>query len=246
MVMVSVSLFAADSPLPNAGAPIHVPFACADDELQAAGLNCDEDNPCRILLELTAVDTSANRLFLTGNLHTTSATLASILLMTEDNGLTWREAYQRIPFAALDQIQFLDFQHGWISGENVLTVARDPFLLATADGGLTWRLLPVFAEEQQPGAIQRFRFDSPTTGTLLLDRGVGKRYELYRTATGGAAWELLKTDSGSLSLPAGPPPAVTAWRLRADAKTSSWLLEENHGEIWHRIAAFSTEVTVCR
>jgi len=243
---LSGRLFAAEAPLENTGSPMHVAFACAGDDLQSAGLSCSEDEPCRIFLELSGVETSASRVFLTGNLHTTATTLSSILLVTGDNGRTWREAYRRIPFAALDQIQFVDFQHGWISGQNVQTLARDPFLLATDDGGLTWREQPIFGEEEQPGAIQRFHFDSPKAGTLLLDRGVGKRYELYRTASGGATWELLRADRDPIPFPGGPPTAASAWRIKADAKTSAWQVEQNRGEIWNHIAAFSTEAAVCR
>ena len=243
--LLAARLLAADAPLENAGSPMHVAFACAGDDLQAAGLSCSEDEPCRILLELSGAESGAGRVFLTGNLHTSSTTLSSILLVTEDNGRTWREAYRRIPFVALDQIQFVDFQHGWISGQNVQSLARDPFLLATDDGGITWREQPLFGEEQQPGAIQRFHFDSAKTGTLLLDRGAGKRYELYRTTSGGATWELLQADRAPISF-AGGPSAASAWRIRADGQTSAWQIEQNRGEIWHRIAAFSTEAAVCR
>jgi hypothetical protein len=239
-------LFAAEAPLENTGSPMRVAFACAGDDLQAAGLSCNEDEPCRILLELSAVETSAGRVFLAGNLHTTATTLSSILLVTEDNGRTWREAYRRIPYAALDQIQFVDFQHGWISGQNVQSLARDPFLLATDDGGVTWREQPIFGEAQEAGAIQRFHFDSVTTGMLLLDRGAGKRYELYRTASGGMTWDLVRADRDPIPFPGGPPSAATSWRIRADAKTSAWLIEQNRGDIWQRIAAFSTEAAVCR
>jgi len=239
-------LLAADAPLENTGSPMHVAFACAGDDLQSAGLSCTEDEQCRILLELSGVETSASRIFLTGNLHTTDTTLSSILLASEDNGRTWREAYPRIPFAALDQIQFIDFQHGWISGQNVQSLARDPFLLATEDGGITWRVQPIFGEEQEPGAIQRFHFDSPSAGTLLLDRGVGKRYELYRTTSAGAAWNLVRAEHDPIPFPGGPLVAASGWRIKADAKTSAWQIEQNREDIWHRIAAFSTEAAVCR
>jgi hypothetical protein len=236
---------AADAPLENAGAPMHVGFACAEDELREAGLSC-EDEPCPVLLELSGVESSASRVFLSGNLHTTSTTLASILLVTEDGGRTWSEAWKRIPYTALDQIQFVDFEHGWIAGENVQTVARDPFLLATADGGKTWRPQTLF-EEGQPGAIQRFWFESAKAGMLLIDRGLGKRYELYRTMTGGASWELVQASRDPLRFPGGrAKEATAAWRLRPDAKTASWQIERSRDEVWQAVAAFATEVTVCR
>jgi len=194
---LSIAL-AADSPLENTGAPMHVTFVC-DDEAKAA-LGCSEEEPCHVYLELSGLESSATRVFLSGNLHTTSTTLSSILLVTEDGGRTWREAWRRIPYTALDQIQFLDFEHGWIAGENVQTVARDPFLLVTEDGGQTWRSQPLF-EEGQPGAIERFWFDSAKAGVLLMDRGAGKRYELYRTQNGGATWELRQASRDPVRFP---------------------------------------------
>lgn len=234
---------ASDAPLENTGAPMRIPFVC-EDEARAA-LGCSEDEPCHVYLELSGLENSATRVFLSGNLHTTSTTLSSILLVTEDSGRTWREAWRRIPYTALDQIQFLDFEHGWIAGENVQTVARDPFLLVTEDGGQSWRSQPLF-EEGQPGAIERFWFDSAKAGALLVDRGAGKRYELYRTQNGGAAWELKQASRDPVRFPGGrAKDASSAWRLHADARTSSWQIEQNRDNVWQRVASFATDVAVC-
>ena len=225
---------------------MHAAFTCVDDDLREAGLGCSEEEPCKVLLELSGLETSASRLFVSGNLHTTSTTLSSILLVTEDGGRTWGEASQRIPFTALDEIQFIDFEHGWIAGENVQTVARDPFLLTTDDGGKTWNTQPLL-EEGQPGAILKFWFESPKNGTALIDRGPHNRQELYRTTTGGSSWELEKRAHGPLQLPGGrAKEATAAWRLRPDARTESWQIERNRGDTWQPMAAFATEVTVCR
>jgi hypothetical protein len=238
--------FGADTPMVYSGTPIHVAYTCVPDALRDAGLGCSEDEPCWIFLELSGVEAVASRLFVSGNLHTTSTTLGSILLLSEDGGRTWQEGWQRTPYLTLDEIQFIDFEHGWIAGENVQTVARDPFLLTTEDGGATWRVQPLFAEGQ-PGAIQRFWFESPKAGTVLVDRGVGNRYELYRTATGGASWELLQASRDPLRSPGGrAKEATAAWRLHPDARTASWQIEQNRDEVWRPVAAFATEITVCR
>jgi hypothetical protein len=246
LLLAASLLTGADAPLQNTGTPMHVAFTCDEDELRDAGLGCSEDEPCRVFLELSGLESTAGGVFVSGNLHTTSTTLASILLVTDDGGRAWSEAAKRIPFTALDEIQFIDFEHGWIAGENVQTVARDPFLLITGDGGKTWRPQPLF-EEGQPGAIQKFWFESAKTGTLLMDRGVGKRYELYRSGNGGETWELVKAAGEPLQFPGGRAKESTAaWRLRPDARTASWQIEQNRGETWQRVAAFATEVTVCR
>ena len=49
----------------------------------------------------------------------------AILLASDDGGKTWTEPVPRLRAAALDQIQFIDLQTGWISGQNL-----------SADGGL--------------------------------------------------------------------------------------------------------------
>jgi len=239
-------VLAADEPMVYTGAPVHVAYNCQEDALSAAGLGCTEDEPCRILLELSGVEAAASRLFLSGNLHTTDTTLSSILLVSEDGGHTWREAWNRIPYNSLDEIQFADFQHGWVAGENVQTVARDPFLLATEDGGVTWHTQPLFPEGQ-PGAIQRFWFTSAKAGIVLVDRGLGNRSELYRTETGGASWELMQASKEPLHFPGGPSQeAAAAWRLHFDARTGAWQIEQSRGDAWHVAAAFATEITVCR
>jgi hypothetical protein len=245
LLAASVAL-AADAPLENTGAPMRVRYDCGEKELREAGLSCSDDEPCRVYLELSGVESSASRVFLSGNLHTTSTTLASILLVTEDGGRTWREAWKRIPFTALEEIQFIDFEHGWIAGENVQTVARDPFLLTTDDGGKTWRSQPLF-EQGQPGAIQRFWFESAKAGMVLVDSGLGNRYALYRTMSGGASWELVEASRDPVRFPGGRAKETTeAWRLRPDARTASWQVEQNRDDVWQRVAAFATEVTVCR
>src|SRR5581483_4322195 len=127
---------------------MRVPYQCTTDDAQAAGLTCSEDHPCPVYVELANVESVGNRLFITGNLHTPDTTLLSILLASEDSGATWSEPYDRQRLSGLDQIQFIDFQNGWISGANLAGAPRDPFLLITTDGGKTWRERPVFDESR--------------------------------------------------------------------------------------------------
>ncbi len=121
--------------------------------------------------------------------------------------------------AGLDQIQFFDFQNGWISGANLLGAPRDPFFLITTDGGKTWRQRPVF-EESRLASIERFRFESPQNGSMLVDARLdNNRRELYETRTGGESWELKQASVDPIPFPGGnTTPAPTGWRLRADAK----------------------------
>src|SRR5579864_8774696 len=120
MPRLTTLLLAATALLPaqqlvNNGKPMRISAECKQDDLQSLGLSCSEDEPCPAYVELSAVEAVGSRIFLAGNIHTSTVTLSSILLASADDGKTWTEPYERIRFAALEQIQFFDFQHGWIS-----------------------------------------------------------------------------------------------------------------------------------
>ena len=129
-----------------------VSYDCPPGDIEQFGLNCSEKEPCQVLLELTSADVAGNRILVTGNLHTREATLFSLLLASDDGGLTWQEPAARLRNAALEQIEFWDPQTGWISGESIDPLARNPFLLLTGDGGRTWRQ-KVLQEDEKFGTI---------------------------------------------------------------------------------------------
>src|SRR5690348_7133218 len=173
--------------LENNGKPMVLPFQCTDDDMQWAGMSCPEDQPCPVYVELASLETVGNRIIVVANIHSQSTTLYSVLLKSEDAGATWQEPYQRMKGVGLDHVQFIDFQNGWISGEELVPVSRDPFLLITSDGGKSWRARPVFGEGGG-GAIRQFHFDSAASGALVIDRmesADSSRYELYETPNGG-------------------------------------------------------------
>ena len=224
---------------------MQVPFECTAADSQGAALTCSEEAPCAVFLELSGVEAVGNRIFVTGNLHTANATLYSILLATEDAGKTWTEAHPRIRFAALDQVQFLDFENGWISGANLLSAPRDPFFLLTTDGGKTWRERPIY-DESRLGVIERFWFDSRSSGTMLIDARYENRHELYETRTGGESWNLLRSSADPIPFPRDKEPVSTSWRLRADAPTHSYCLERSQGEQWQKVASFLVDIGKCK
>src|SRR4029077_12522453 len=128
-------------------------YACPADDVDRFGLTCSEDEPCDVFLELASAEGVGSTIFAAGNLHTVTTTLYGVLLMSGDGGKTWTEPIPRIQGAALDQVQFADFQHGFASGVTEEPLARDPFFLTTADGGKTWRRRPLFNETHY-GSIQ--------------------------------------------------------------------------------------------
>ena len=137
---------AGPQPLVNSGRPMTAPFGCSDDDILWAGMVCSATKPCPVYLELTYAESAGNSIFVTGNIHSSSITLYSVLLSSDDAGHTWREAHERIRGAALDRIQFVGTQNGWVSGQLNAPLSQDPFLLITTDAGKSWRQQPIFDE----------------------------------------------------------------------------------------------------
>jgi hypothetical protein len=230
----------------RAQAPLKIDKVCSAEDVEFFGLTCSEDDPCPVFLELAAVETNGLSLFLTGNLHTVNTTLLALLLRSDDAGKTWTESPKRIRSAALEQIQFADFQHGWIGGVKLEPLPKDPFLMITADGGTTWQPAPLF-EDTHFGSIQQFWFDSTTNGQLILDasQGQNKRYELYETKTGGKSWEQREAATRETQLPHARPREYASWRVRTDAE--AYRVERKSGaEGWETVASFAIHAGDCR
>lgn len=234
------------APVENTGKPMHIAFECSEADTQSSGLNCSEEEPCPVYLEVANIEAVGNKLFLPGNLHTSTTTISSILLVTEDAGKTWIEPHPRIRSAGLDQIQFIDFQNGWISGANLQNAPRDPFLLLTTDGGKTWRQRPIY-EDSRLGVIERFWFDTPQDGVMLVDaRLEANVHELYETRAGGESWSLRQASADPIRLPKTRERGPSGWRIRADAATSSYVVEKSEGERWQKVASFLVRVGTCK
>lgn len=235
--------------LHNDGKPMVIPFSCTDDDMQWAGMTCSEEQPCPVYVELSALETAGNRLIVAGNIHTESVTLDSLLLLSEDGGVTWHEPYERMRGVGLDHIQLIDFQNGWISGETLVPVSRDPFLLITSDGGQSWRLRPIVGDGIG-GAIQQFHFDSAKDGTLVLDRkesADSSRYELYETPNGGETWIIRRTSDKPLTISDASTDAASGnWRIHADARTKSFAIEKRQDDHWSTAASFLIQIGVCK
>jgi photosystem II stability/assembly factor-like uncharacterized protein len=226
-------------------------YACPEEDVEAFGLTCAEDEPCPVFLELASVDALGSTLFLSGNLHTQQTTLYGVLLSSADGGKTWTEPFKRLRSAALEQIQFADFQHGWVSGEMLDPLPRDPFLLVTADGGKTWRQRPLF-EETRFGSILQFWFDSAQSGELVLDRSQGSTpsYELYESMTGGDSWNVKELTKKQPQLSKARSRESATWRVRVDAASKTYRIErrvtEAAGQRFETVAAFAVAAGECK
>ncbi len=232
-----------------AGQPIRVPFECAEEELQSVGLVCTEDEPCSIFLELSGIASAGKKLFLAGNMHAQSGTIASIFLSSGDNGTTWREPVKRFRGSAIEQVEFYDLEHGWASGGSQYPLPRDPFFLVTTDGGQTWRNRPL-TEDGGAGSIQRFWFDSAQHGEMFVDAGKsspGGRYHAYESQTGGESWMIRGLGNQVPTLKHVPPPSAEEdLRVRASASAAEWLVERRNGEKWETVASFLIESASCK
>lgn len=193
------------------------------------------------------MDALGARLLVSGNLHTAATTLYGILLSSEDGGRTWTEPMRRLRSATLEQIQFVDFTNGWISGQFIDPLPRDPFMLLTTDGGKTWRQRPLF-EERRVGSIAQFWFDSRTHGELVFDRSQGgaTRHELYESMTGGESWSVKEVTTTAIRLKKARPKEEAVWRAQADAGTRTYRIERRGGEKWETLASFLIRVAECK
>jgi photosystem II stability/assembly factor-like uncharacterized protein len=210
-------------------------------------MTCSEDEPCPIYLELSAAEGVGNRIFAAGNIHSDTVTLYSVLLSSDDAGRSWVQSADASRGVGLDHIQFLDPLTGWVGGETLYPISQDPFLLATSDGGVTWRPKPIFTESRF-GLIQQFWFDSKTTGSVILDQGPAgdsDRYSRYESLDGGDTWLIKEQSKKPLQLKRNATPAP-AWRVRADGPSRSYHIERRQGDKWILVAAFSVRLPVCR
>ncbi len=243
----------AASPAPVLGAdgkPILVPFQCGEEDIRWAGMSCTEDAPCPVFLELASAEAVGNRVLLAGNIHGESVTLSSVLLASEDNGLSWREAHERIRGAGLDHIEHLGAGLAWAGGQVLFPFSQEPFLLVSSDGGATWKQRDVLSEEAESrfGSILGFNFTTRDRGTLLLDRGAGGdggRYQLLETSNGGESWAIKQESRKPIALKAPPAPAPD-WRVRPDAGSKAFQVEHRVGTNWNPAASFLVRLNSCR
>lgn len=229
--------------------PILLPNLCAEVDLPALGLTCAESEPCPTFLEFSSVEVLGQVILLAGNLHTTSTTIQSLMLISEDTGATWREAHPRQRGASLESMQFFDFSTGWLSGQTSLGLPRDPFLLVTTNSGRTWRKVDIFAETRV-GVIEDFAFQTARRGWLLIDnRGSGEagKYEFYETQSGGTSWELREISDRipAAAKPGQRTPSNSA-RVRVDDKRGLFRVEIRSGNSWREVSTFKLKLADCK
>lgn len=242
-VLTFSALGAQEAPKPAAG-PNLAPAVCAEAEINEFGLECTAEEPCPVFLELAGVEAAGAKIFVTGNLHTATATLWSVLAVSEDGGKTWSEPQSRLRGAALDLIQFIDSDTGWTAGQITGALPKDPFFLKTTDGGKTWRRVPVF-EESSYGVVEQFQFESKTQGWLVVNRrgARNQRYQKMETMTGGDSWML--KEASATPVATGKTKAAE-WRVRVDAAAKTHKVERRLEGRWAAVASFPVRGGECK
>lgn len=252
LILTAAACFAQEAVAPvrllvNTGAPMKVDFNCDDEYLAAAGMSCTDESPCPIYLELSGVSSLGKKIAVAGNLHGSSSTLYSLLLLSDDAGANWKEPAARVQGAALDQVQVLDSTHIWAAGESQVPLARDPFFLISTDGGGSWRK-SMLTDETSVGAVQRFWFDTFEHGELIVDGGrtaEGGRYALYESKTGGDSWNISSKTAQPPRLQRAPAADDGEYRIGNDTKARSFVIERRSGNRWLRVAAFVIQAASC-
>jgi hypothetical protein len=230
------------------GEPIRLSLDCSNDDMAMFGLVCSAERPCPVYLELTSVDFMKGRLAVVGNLHGESNTMYSVLLVSEDGGLSWSEPFERLPHSGLDKVHFHDDTHGWAQGHVLDGGPHDPFFLLTTDGGKIWRRRSVFDDERSV-VIERFWFDSDRSGGLLVDRlregENGARYERYETMTGAESWMIREVSTTPIRVRRTRMQVRNDWRVIADEKTGAWQIQKEGDTGWNTISEFQIETGLC-
>lgn len=227
-----------------AQAPVHVDYACPAEDIDSFGLTCSDERPCPVFFEVSAVDSVGSRIVVAGDIHTETTTLYGVVLFTEDGGASWTEAIPRLRSTEFEQLQFIG-DHGWLSGQRVEPLPKDPFVMITSNGGKDWRQKPLF-EDSRFGSIAQFHFESPSSGELIFDDSVGKatNQELYGTMTGGESWEIKQKSTTPLHLKT--PREAPAWTVAAPPGSKTYLIERVAGGKKELFARFLIHIGDCK
>jgi hypothetical protein len=230
------------------GDPIQIPANCDPQKLSQLGMICNAASPCEMWLELTAVREAGEGVVAAGDIYSRVNMAEGVVLYSADGGAKWTEAIERIPGAALDEMQFADEEHGWIVGRQYVGGGQQPFLLATEDGGKSWRSWPLDEDEDYRGTVLQLRFDSPEHGFAVLERpaGDGDPYEMRETFNGGRSWSLREVTADRPALPGSrrraPEPSV---RMREESDKDVFVVERRTGDSWEALGRFAGSSGSC-
>lgn len=155
------------------------------------------------------------------------------LLATTDGGATWR--IERRPTKdALRDVYFADERNGWLVCERAiyeLTTKDDPrtFLMATVDGGATWKRVEVKGVDVD-ARLGRALFAADGHGWVFGEAGA-----LYTTRDNGETWARQRVPTRHLLLGGAFLDSERGWLVGAGATI---LQTADGGETWRSFARF--------
>lgn len=230
------------------GEPLVLPLACWEEDLLRAGLVCNDVMPCALVMELVAIGSLGDRVYVMGNVHASAGTVSSVLLASDDKGQTWAEPLERIPGGSLEIFRAVDAKHGWIGGQQwEADTSPIPFMLSTRNGGERWTDRYIWEEDDRNGIVWEFDFENPRHGFLIIERtnADGDPFELYESRTGGSSWNIRELTSEEPEIPFDPVTGEDRWRLREDLSSGTYWVEEREGDNWKPMSAFAPKVGTC-
>ncbi len=237
-----------DGPPAYSGERIRLELDCDSDRLQAAGVICTPASPCEVWLELTAARLADEAVVVIGDLYTAAANLEGVVLRTVDGGSSWTEAAERLAATSLDELHFVDKDHGWALGREGVGGGQRPILLATDDAGRSWSRRYIDEDGDYRGEVLQLRFDSPDHGFAIVERaaGGGDPYEMRETFNGGRSWSLRQVTAGRPALPSSRRRILEPRaRVREDSADNSLAIERREADEWVAAGLFEGLVGVC-
>jgi photosystem II stability/assembly factor-like uncharacterized protein len=110
------------------------------------------------------------------------------LLETTDFGAHFVDVGPKVGVdTAVDDVRFIDPQHGWVVVWSVNTVRAR--LYRTGDGGRTWRSTPVASHGAHAGASDTLQFLDARRGWLVVLEPTAPSASLFATRNGGVSWQ---------------------------------------------------------
>ena len=230
------------------GEPLVLPLECWEEDLLRAGLVCNDVTPCSLVMELVAIGELGGAVFVMGNVHADAGTVSSVILSSSDRGKTWTEPLGRIPGGSLEIFRTVDAKHGWIGGQQWEADSSPiPFIISTRNGGKRWVDRYLWEEDDRNGMVLEFDFEDPRHGFLIIERTNADvdPFELYETRTGGSSWSIREATSEEPAIPFEPVQPEDRWRLRPEASSNSYWVEQKQGDDWKPTVAFASKVGTC-
>jgi photosystem II stability/assembly factor-like uncharacterized protein len=235
------------------GPVISLSTACDVDRLEYAGIRCNADRPCDLFLELVSSASEGNWVVLTGEVHTADATYESVVLSSQDGGLTWTESAERVLAGGIESISIVDAETAFVAGQQGDTATGEiPFLLVTDDGGESWETRMVTTgSEKVEGLVVAFQADTTSHGYLTLEQlaATGDPYRLYETYNGGRSWSIRQISADKPQIPGSRLALGTEdWSVRPDVASGEFIVaKRSSSELsgWAEQGRFAGAVGSC-